>query len=157
MNMSSQLEDVVSALSASNSLSAFSYIGSDVQVDGSASVLQDSEAEWNYVVADDASSVTLQVADADGTVVYSKSLSSVTAGTYNFTVAADELGEGIVDGTSYTLSVVATDSDGESVATDANAVVTVESVSSSSGDISLSAGDLTFSSEDILSLTKTAS
>jgi flagellar basal-body rod modification protein FlgD len=156
MNMSSQLDDVVSSLSTSNSLSAFSYIGSDVQVDSSTTALQDGEAEWNYVVGDDASNVTLQVADADGNVVFSKALTGVTAGTYDLTATADDLGTTLTDGASYTLSVVATDSTGATVDTSANAIVTVDSVESSSGDITLNAGGLSFSADDILSYTKSA-
>jgi flagellar basal-body rod modification protein FlgD len=156
MNMSSQLDDVVSSLSTSNSLSAFSYIGSDVQVDSSTTALQDGEAEWNYVVGDDASNVTLQVADADGNVVFSKSLTGVTAGTYDLTATADDLGTTLTDGASYTLSVVATGSTGATVDTSANAIVTVDSVESSSGDITLNAGGLSFSADDILSYTKSA-
>jgi len=156
MNMNGQLDDVVSALSTSNSLSASSYINSDVQVDSSASVLQGGEAEWNYVVSDDASSVTLQVTNADGKVVHSKNLSDVTAGTYDFTVSADDIGSAATDGAKYTLSVVATDKSGDKVTTDANAIVTVKSVQSSSEGTTLTAGDLSFSSEDVLSITQSA-
>lgn len=156
MNMSSQLSDVVDALSASNGLSAFSYLGTDVEVDSSTATLQNSQAEWNYVVGSDASNVTLQVTDSSGKAVYSKALTSVTAGTYNFSVDAADMGTNLTDGSTYKLSVVATDSTGASVTTDANAIVTVDNVQSTSGNITLSAGGLSFSADDVVSFTKAA-
>jgi flagellar basal-body rod modification protein FlgD len=156
MNMNSQMGDVVSALSSSNSLSAFSYLGADVEVDSSTATLQDSQAEWNYVVGSDASNVTLQVTDSSGKAVYSKALTGVTAGTYNLAVDAADMGTNLTDGSTYKLSVVATDSSGNSVTTDANGIVTVDNVQSASGDITLSAGSMSFSSDDIVSLSKAA-
>ncbi len=156
MNMSGQLDDVVSELSSSNSLSAFSYLGTDVEVDSSTTTLQDAQAEWNYVVASDASNVTLQVTNESGTVVYSKSLTDVTAGTYNLSVDAADMGTNLVDGSTYKLSVVAKSSAGDAVTTDANGIVTVDNVQSASDDITLSAGSMTFSSDDIVSIEKAA-
>lgn len=156
MNMSSQLSDVVDAVSSSNSLSAFSYLGSEVEVDSPTATLQDSQAQWNYVVGSDATNATLQVTDSSGKVVYTKALTDVTAGTYNLSVDAADMGTNLADGSTYKLSVVATDSTGASVATDANAIVTVDNVKNASGDVTLSAGGLSFSSDDIVSFTKAA-
>lgn len=156
MNLNEQVESLVTLQSATSILSSFSYLGCEVEVNGTTTTLQEGEAEWNYVVDDDATNLTLQVTDEDGNIVYSEALTDVTAGTYNYTVSSADLGTDLPDGSSYTLSVIATDSDGNKVETDANAIVTVENIETSGDEITMSAGSVTFTSSDIMSLSKSA-
>jgi len=156
MNINSSLEDVLSAITTSTTLSSSQYVGSTVEVNSSSTALQEGTAEWNYIVTDDASSAVLQVSNADGDVLYSQTLTNVTAGTYDLSISADELGTNLTDGSLYTLNIVATDSSGDTVDTSAYGVVRVDKVQVSGDTTSLTAGDLTFTSDDILSYTQTA-
>ncbi|WP_158246501.1 FlgD immunoglobulin-like domain containing protein [Thalassospira sp. GB04J01] len=97
-----------------NDSAAQSYLGTDIVATGDKAPLEDGEAEWYYVLEDDASNVTITVTDEDGNVVY-EATESGAEGSNNFIWdgTADD-GTTLNSGT-YTLSVEAADSDGNIV------------------------------------------
>lgn len=142
-----KLDEVVSALSGGSSFSALSFVGSTVDVDGSTSVVQDGEATWSYAVSEDAASVVLQLTDADGNVIETVNVGALDAGTYQFTLNAEDYAALSEDET-VNLSVTALDSSGNAIDTDVSGKVDVDSVETdTSGNITLWAGQYVFSSD----------
>ncbi|WP_033068248.1 flagellar hook assembly protein FlgD [Thalassospira australica] len=96
---------------------AQSYLGTDIVAMGDTAPLEDGEVEWYYVLEDDASNVTLSVADEDGNVVY-ETTESGSEGSNSFVWdGITESGETQSSGT-YTLSVTAADSDGNAISSE---------------------------------------
>ncbi|KJE35883.1 hypothetical protein UF64_07205 [Thalassospira sp. HJ] len=96
---------------------AQAYLGTDIVAVGDTAPLEDSEAEWYYVLEDDASSVTLSVTDEDGNVVY-ETTEAGSEGSNSFVWdGTTDSGETLSSGT-YTLSVSAIDSDGNSISSE---------------------------------------
>ena len=152
MTINQNLETVVSTLKSANALSAFSYLGTDVEIDSPVSIMQDGEAEWSYILEDDAENVTLQVLNSSGEVLASYGVEEGSAGTYSMTIASSDLAEEVEDGTVLYLSVIATDAEGEDIKTDAMAVVTVDGVESSEEATTLTAGSLIFTTDDVIAM-----
>jgi flagellar basal-body rod modification protein FlgD len=93
---------------------AQAYLGTDVVAIGDTAPLEDGEAEWYYVLEDDAQSVTVTVTDEDGNVVY-ETTETGSEGSNNFIWdGTTDDGATLTSGT-YTLSVSAVDSNGNSV------------------------------------------
>jgi len=93
---------------------AQSYLGTDIVAVGDTAPLEDGEAEWYFVLDDDASNVSIEITDEDGNVVYETTVNGAE-GANNFTwdgTTGD--GSTLTSGT-YTLSVEATDADGNPV------------------------------------------
>ncbi|MCK5375342.1 MAG: hypothetical protein KAJ40_08655 [Alphaproteobacteria bacterium] len=152
MTMNENLESIISSLASQTALSSISYIGADVELDTTASIMQGDEAEWAYVLEEDAKNITLQVTDSEGNILSSYSVEDGAAGTYSMMVANSDLTEAVDEGTTLYLGVIATDSEGENIRTDVLAIVTVDGIETTSDEITLSAGSLTFTSAEILSL-----
>lgn len=157
MTMNENLESIISSLASQTALSSISYIGADVELDTSASIMQGDEAEWAYVLEEDAKDVTLQVTDSEGNVLASYDVEDGSAGTYSMTVANSDLDMAVDEGTTLYLGVIATDSEGENIRTNVLAVVTVDSIETTNDKIMLSAGSLTFTANEILSLRQSSS
>lgn len=157
MNTNDKLDSVISSLNSSSSLSAFSYIGADVDIDTNQSVVQDGTAEWKFSLEDDAKDATLKVSDSSGKVLYTQSLSATDAGTYDFSVdsVADNLN--LANGTPLYLSVSAEDTAGNNINTSILSSVTVDGVQTGGdGSLTLYAGNTSFSSDDIEAMRQSA-
>lgn len=152
MTMNEKLDTMVSSINGTSSLSAFSYIGTEVDVSTNASVLQDGEAEWSYTIESDAEDVSLQVSDANGNVIASYDVGASDAGTYGFTATSEDLGSSVSEGAPLYLSIVAKDSSGANINTATKATVTVSGVETSDGDITLNAGSLSFSANNVTAM-----
>lgn len=111
----SNLSDSLTALQGVvDDSAAQAYLGTDIVAVGDTAPLEDGEAEWYYVLEDDAASVTLTVTDEDGNTVY-ETTEAGSEGSNNFIWdGATDAGETLSSGT-YTLSVSAVDSDGSTV------------------------------------------
>ncbi|MDP2700347.1 flagellar hook assembly protein FlgD [Thalassospira sp.] len=106
---------------------AQAYLGTDIVAIGDTAPYEDGEAEWYFVLEDDAQSVTLQVSDDDGNVVY-ETTTTGAEGSNNFVwdgVTSD--GTTVTSGT-YTLSVSATDDDGNAVSSEILMTGTVSAI-----------------------------
>lgn len=156
ITMNEKLDTLTSSLGGASSLSAFSYIGTEVDISTNASVLQDGEVEWAYTIESDAEDVTLQVSDANGTVIASYDVGESDAGTYGFTATSEDLGSSVSEGAPLYLSVVAKDSSGANINTATKATVTISGVETSDGNITLNAGSLSFSADNVTAMRSAA-
>lgn len=155
IDTNTKLDDMISLLNGNASFSALSYVGAEVEVTSDTSVVEDNTASWNYALADDASTVTVTVSDADGNVIEQNAMGSSTAGTYAFNFNATDYD--LEEGAALYLTVSATDADGNNVTSTISSNVTVDAVETDgSGNITLQAGDYVFSADDVTSLRQTA-
>lgn len=157
MTTNQNLDKIISNMDESSALSAFSYVGMDVEIDSNATLMQDDVAEWTYVLADDAKDVTVQIANSEGKIIASYSIDVGDAGTYSFSIKNSDLTEEVDENTPLFLGVIATDSEGEKIKTDVTAIVTVGSVETSGSEVTLKAGKMSFSTDDVLSLRQNGS
>lgn len=150
--MSEKMDTLVSSVNSMISSNGLGYIGQTITAEGETTTLQDGEANWNYTLDSDASSVTVSVLDENGDTVYSAT-SSADAGTYAFSwdgVTSD--GEQMDDGGIYTLSVSATDSDGDAVDTSIEIQGKVTGVDSSTDETYLMIGNVGVEFDNVSSI-----
>lgn len=145
-----ELSNSVNSMISSNGLG---YMGHEITAPGNTTTLQDGSAQWSYSLGTEASDVTLNVLDQDGNVVYSQA-GETGAGTHDFTWdGMTDDGQQMEDGSYYTLSIEATDSDGNEVATGTAITGTVTGVDSSSGETYLTIGDVGVAMDSVLNIT----
>ena len=78
------LKSLVSAQGGGDLASASNYIGKDATAAWSATKFKDGKADWSYEVASNADSVTLEVLDGSGNVVWSGDAPAKTTGVHEF-------------------------------------------------------------------------
>lgn len=152
MEMNENLQAVISSLNSSNALSSISYLGTNVDVDTSASVMQGGQAQWSYALAKDAQNVTIQIVNSNKEVLAAYGAEGSAAGTYDISVSSADLSSEVAEGEVLYLVVVAVDSEGETIKTDTVGSVTVDGVESSGDEVTLTAGSISFSVDDVVSL-----
>ncbi|MEQ5778244.1 flagellar biosynthesis protein FlgD [Thalassospira sp. NFXS8] len=122
LNLAEQNNSLLTDLSSSlqslqgvvENSAAQSYLGTDIVALGDSAPLEDGEAEWYFVLDDDAASVNLKVTDEDGNVVY-QTTTTGDEGSNNFVWDGTQSDGSVATSGVYTLSVTAADSDGNSV------------------------------------------
>ena len=78
------LKSLVAAQGGGDLASASNYIGKDATAAWSATKFKDGKADWSYEVASNADSVTLEVLDGSGNVVWSGDAPAKTTGVHEF-------------------------------------------------------------------------
>jgi flagellar basal-body rod modification protein FlgD len=95
--------------------SAANYIGKTVTADQAQANLNGGKASWDYSLEANAKDVNLTVTDANGVVVYSEAGTDVTAGSHSFEWdGKGSNGQSVPEG-QYTLSINATDANGNAI------------------------------------------
>ena len=126
INMNQQLTTLVAMQKATQANTAMSFLGSTATVDGTTTKLTNGSASWNFAV-DKPSTATVNIKSANGALAYTGSF-SLSPGAQNF--AWDGRGNNTVkwpDG-DYTLSVIAKDASGNTVAVSTEVRGTVDSI-----------------------------
>jgi flagellar basal-body rod modification protein FlgD len=95
---------------------AATYIGRDVTAAWSATMFKDGEANWNYELASNASTVELQVLDGVGNVVWKGDAPDKTTGVHEFNWDGElTTGGQAQEDKVYTLKIVAKDTAGNAI------------------------------------------
>jgi flagellar basal-body rod modification protein FlgD len=124
----SQLSTMITNQTASETISAQTMVGDTIQYNGSQAALENSNATWSYDLPSNAQSVTLNVLDSSGNIVYSTS-GQTTAGTYPFSWNGQtSSGKQESNGGIYTLQVSAKDANGNPLTATTTAVGTITGV-----------------------------
>lgn len=129
------LQDILSRLAASDMAQASSFIGREGEFDTNVAGLADKPAEWSYIVAREAASITATVTDSAGKVVATKVLEPGSHGRFTWDGALAE--GGAAPHGAYALTLKALDSDGKDVPTIVSSVGVIDSVTSIYGDVML--------------------
>jgi flagellar basal-body rod modification protein FlgD len=133
----SYLENLVLATNNESASVALALVGMEVTYTADDLAFTDGDTlSWSYDVPDDTESLTAQVLDSDGNVVYSKSVDT-TSGTYTFTWDGTQTDGSTADDGDYSLQFVGTDSDGEDVSISPSTTSVVKQVDWSDGTAQL--------------------
>jgi flagellar basal-body rod modification protein FlgD len=146
------LSDLASQMSSSETADATQYIGYTVEASGDTTTLEDGSASWGYYLDSAATDVTLTITDTDGNVVYSGS-GDTSSGSHVFTwdgTGTD--GTQLDDGGVYTLTVTATDADGESIDTSTTIIGEVDGVDCSGDSPELIIGGVYVDLDDVVGI-----
>ncbi len=149
-----KLDSVLSSIESLSFSTGVGYIGMTVEAEGDTLAVDSGGAVdggWKYTLDGDAAAVTLEITDADGTVVWSGS-GDTQSGTHDFTWDGKDSDGNAVGAGEYTLKVTATDADGATVDSAISIVGTVTAVDSSSGSTVLEIGDTEIGLGDITRL-----
>lgn len=112
-----QLEGLVGQYQAASAGAALSYLGKDAIIEADETYLAGGAANWAYDLSSTANSLTVQVKDRNGRVVYETETQPRTEGEHLFTWDGTKTdGTTAPDGV-YTISIEATNSAGEDIAT----------------------------------------
>lgn len=122
-----QLEGLVNQYQAMSASLPLSYIGRFAVIDSNTTFMANEQAAWTYSFEEAPSSVTVNVLDAKGKVVYTTT-GTAAAGTHNFVWdGTNTAGEAMPEG-AYRLQILAKDGANENVASDVNAIELVSGV-----------------------------
>ena len=128
---------------SSGAANAVSLIGKTVQATSSSATLNNGSATWQYNLASNAASATMQVMDSTNTVVYSAPAPDLTSGQHAFTWNGQTTSGGTATSGTYTLNVVANDSNLQTVTSTISVQGTVTGVQNVGGVTELNLGATT--------------
>jgi flagellar basal-body rod modification protein FlgD len=147
MKMNTQMASLITIEQTAQSTAAMAYLGSTATVDGATAKLADGSATWTFN-SPKTSTATVAIKDAAGSTVYTGNF-TVNAGQQNFQWdGKGNNGTQWPDG-SYTMSIVAKDTAGQSVAVSTEVSGTVDSVDLSTSPPTLSIGGQKFTADKI--------
>ena len=110
------LKSLVAAQGGGDLASASNYIGKDATAAWSATKFKDGKADWSYEVASNADSVTLEVLDGSGNVVWSGDAPAKTTGVHEFSWDGEATtGNDGQEDQVYTLKVIAKNAAGGAI------------------------------------------
>ena len=128
------LEQLIGLTTTSTNTAALQYIGQTAEIDSNYAMLSDGSATWSYSPSETTADVSLIVRDQDGRQVYEES-GETGIGEQTFvwdgqTNRGSTAANGI-----YSLEVVASDRNGEAVATEVTSFGEVTGVDTTDGDV----------------------
>lgn len=151
INTNDKLDDMIKIMDPNGVTPLVNYVGRTVEASTNGSIeVQDGEGDFSYTLASQAQTATITIKNSDGDTVATLQ-GSAGKGTHKIAwVAQNTSGTALDDGT-YTVSVVAKDSNGEKVTVSSiDAIGVVTSIQTASdGTSTLSMGDLNFSASDV--------
>jgi flagellar basal-body rod modification protein FlgD len=155
INMNTQLQTLVSLQQTAQATQAMAFAGATVTVNGSAAPLTNGQAQWNYNPPN-VGTATLTISNSTGQTVFTTT-GTVQPGQQTFTWnGQDNNGVKQPDG-NYTMSFVATDTTGKSMAIPTTVTGVVSSVDVTSSPPVLTIGGQTYTVNQILSVQKAGS
>ena len=127
------LASMLTAMKASSTSNAASYIGMKVTADGSTANLQNGAASWTITPAKDSKTAIVTISDANGTAIATKSV-TLKAGAQTFTWDGKDASGSVQPDGEYKIAVKATDVSGQgvTVSTELSGVVSAVDVSGGS-------------------------
>lgn len=136
------MADVVSSVEEATSVSALSYLGTEVEAEGSSVSLEDGQASAvTYTLSEDATEVYINIYDADGNIVDTVTPGEQEAGEYTYQWRGQDYdGETQSDGL-YSIYIYSEDSDGELSLASTSVAGTVTGVEQSSSGVVLTLDD----------------
>ena len=109
------LKNMLSAQNSNALSNAAAYIGKEATAIWSTSRLEDGKADWSYELGTNAATVSLEVLDARGQVVWRGEAAGKTTGVHDFSWDGKTTGGTVDDGGVYALRVTAKDAAGKAV------------------------------------------
>ncbi len=147
-----QLTSLVDSVSSVLSGSGLGYLGTTVEAYGNTTTLTDGSAAWGYSLEEDAESTSITISDSDGNTVWTGE-GETDSGDHTFTWDGTTTdGTQLSDGGLYTISISATDADGEAIDGTTTVTGVVTGIDSSSGETVLQIGDAEIQIDNILSI-----
>lgn len=147
------LEKMLALQTASQASNLVNYIGSAVETEGNALVLDGHGASGHYTLPEEAVGTRIVVRDAKGNAVYATA-GETAAGSHAFTWnGLDADGESLPDGT-YTLSVTAVGKDGSALDVGTSVFAAVTGVANDGTEPELILGNRRVTFADVLSVNR---
>ena len=145
------LEQLIGLTTTSTNTAALQYIGQTAEIDSNYAMLSDGSATWSYSPSETTAEVSLIVRDQDGRQVYEES-GETGIGEQTFvwdgqTNRGSTAANGI-----YSLEVVASDRNGEAVATEVTSFGEITGVDTTDGDVIYVVGELRVSEAALLGI-----
>jgi flagellar basal-body rod modification protein FlgD len=137
----------------SSAANAVNLIGKTVQAQSASATLSNGSATWNYQLASTAASATLQVLDSTNNVVYSQAAPNLSTASTPFTWDGTTSSGGKATSGTYTLKVIANDSNLATVSSTVSVGGVVTGVQQVNGATQLNIGATTVPYADVSSVT----
>jgi len=145
------LEQLIALQRSNQAAAAVGYLGKRIEAEGNTTALIDGYAEWNYGLPENADTVELMVVDELGNQIYHTEGSN-DLGAHQFVWnGLDDSGNPVADGL-YTLSVTATGTDGEAIATTMTVVGQVDGIETTGDSVVLFVGPIGIPIGDVISI-----
>jgi flagellar basal-body rod modification protein FlgD len=145
------LEELIKINQVNRAASVVSFLGKRIEATGDTTVLANGYAEWNYSLPEVAEDVTLTITDSDGQTVF-ETAGEGTIGAHKFVWdGLDQSGQPLAEG-QYTLTVAATDVEGEAVVATTTIVGHVTGMETVDDNLILSIGGIGVPFDKVLSV-----
>ncbi len=145
------LERLIALQRSNQAAAAVNYLGKRVEAEGNTTVLTDGYAEWNYGLPENADTVELMVVDELGNQIYHTEGAN-DLGAHRFVWnGLDDSGNPVPDGL-YTLSINATDAEGQAIAPTMTVVGQVDGVETTGDTVVLFVGPIGIPIGDVISI-----
>ncbi len=147
----SNLEQLIALSQSATGSTAVAYLGKDVSIASKTATLADGEATWNYNLSTQADNVSIAILDSAENVVYSAT-GSTFAGPNSFVWdGKDSSGTSLPEG-SYTLSISASDANGDPIPVSTSVSGRVTGVDLQSSPPTVKVGSSSYSLNEVLSI-----
>ncbi len=151
ISLNQKLDKLIALQSGNQTVAALDLIGRSVEIDGTKSMLQGSQAKWAYDLPEHVSQVTLTVLNAANQPVYA-SAGEITTGKHAFAWNGKDTNGVTLPAGSYQLRVSAIDELGEPVEAKTTAFGRVTGVESGATGVTISIGDVSVPMDGVLSV-----
>jgi flagellar basal-body rod modification protein FlgD len=138
---------------SSGAANAVSLIGKTVQSSSASATMNNGSVAWNYNLASTAAAAQMEVLDSNSNVVYTTSAPSLASGQHSYTWDGSLTSGGKATSGTYTLKVVANDSNLQTVASTVGVQGTVTGVQTVGGVTQLNLGSTTVPYSTLTSVT----
>lgn len=145
------LEQLIGLTTTSTNTAALQYIGQTAEIDSNYAMLSDGSATWSYSPSETTAEVSLIVRDQDGRLVYEESGETGIGEQTFFWDGQTNRGDTAANGI-YSLEVIASDRNGEAVATEVTSFGEVTGVDTTDGDVVYVVGELRVSEAALLGI-----
>ncbi len=145
------LEQLIGLTTTSTNTAALQYIGQTAEIDSNYAMLSDGSATWSYSPSETTAEVSLIVRDQDGRQVYEESGETGIGKQIFVWDGQTNRGSTAANGI-YSLEVVASDRNGEAVATEVTSFGEITGVDTTDGDVVYVVGELRVSEAALLGI-----
>lgn len=147
----SNLEQLIALQRSNQAAASVNYLGKRIEAEGNTTVLSDGYAEWNYALPESANSVDLLIVDEVGNQIF-HSQGATNFGAHRFVWNGLDDSGNPVPGGLYTLSISATDAQGQAIAPATTIVGQVSGVETTGDSVALFIGPIGIPIGDVISI-----
>lgn len=151
VKQNANLEKLIQLSAANTITNIVGFLGSEVTLAGDTAEYKNGAASWNFDLTEDASSATITISNSNGVPVFSQTSPAPAGNNIFIWDGATTSGIPAEDG-SYTISIIAFDSDGKTIAVKTEIIGIVDGINFDGNEPKIMIGNQEFGLDEITSV-----